>query len=154
MPRKSIHVLYCDDIRTEIGGKHSFMGVYNSEMVFPDFPASLPKLHAHITVTVPYEESPKHRVEIRLLHGDLVLAEAILDQATLALYPVPLPDMESAPEERNLALTLDFILSPFQVPEPTRILLRAMVDGEELKGNALKIRAATPEEQRSIKIAP
>lgn len=39
-----IHIILCDDVRTETGNKFSLMGVYHRNMVFKDFPAALPKL--------------------------------------------------------------------------------------------------------------
>jgi hypothetical protein len=37
--------IFCDDIRAEVGGKFSYMGIYRGTMfVHTDFPVSLPKL--------------------------------------------------------------------------------------------------------------
>ena len=36
--------IYCDDVRQEVGNKLSFMGIYNGEMYFNEFPSTLPKL--------------------------------------------------------------------------------------------------------------
>ena len=35
--------VFCDDIRPELGNKHSFMGVYNGSIILPQFPFTLPK---------------------------------------------------------------------------------------------------------------
>jgi hypothetical protein len=38
--------LFCDDIRAEVGGKMSIMGVYQADMIFPtnqDFPLAVAK---------------------------------------------------------------------------------------------------------------
>ena len=39
-----ITTLLCDDVREETGGKFSLMGIYTKDMIFPQFPALLPKI--------------------------------------------------------------------------------------------------------------
>ena len=38
-----LSTIYCDDIRQEVGGKLSLMGVYNNVMYVQQFPVTLPK---------------------------------------------------------------------------------------------------------------
>src|SRR5438445_2168364 len=47
--------VFCDDIRAEVGGKASFIGVYNSIMFMPSFPAVLPKFGIIIFFNEPAE---------------------------------------------------------------------------------------------------
>lgn len=153
MTKKSISAIYCDDIRSELGGKLSFMGVYNGDMAFQQFPVTLQKLCAHAKLKMPYDEPAKHEVRIVLLNGEQVLGEAKIDEAALAATPMPPPDEEIPTEDRSLVLAVGFVISPFQVDGPMRILLRAYVDGEEMKGDALRIRLATDEERKAL-LAP
>jgi hypothetical protein len=46
-------VVWCDDIRQEVGNKPSFMGVYTGALVVPALPAVLPKLCIWATLVVP-----------------------------------------------------------------------------------------------------
>ncbi len=153
MTKKSISAIYCDDIRPELGGKTSFMGVYNDDIAFPQFPSTLQKLCAHVKLRMPYVEPPKHEVRIVLLNGEQVLAEAKIDEAALEAAPMPMPDEKIAAEDRSLVLAMVFVISPFQVDGPMIIRLRAYVDGEEVKGNGLRIRAATAEELKTLEPA-
>lgn len=41
---RRIELVYCDDIRQELGSKFSYMGVYGSDLVLQSLPATLPKL--------------------------------------------------------------------------------------------------------------
>lgn len=53
--RRWINVVWCDDIRHEVGNKPSLMGVYTSGLVVPAFPAVLPRLGLWISVYTPIE---------------------------------------------------------------------------------------------------
>lgn len=150
MIAKSLRAIYCDDIRNELGGKLSFMGVYSSDMILPSFPATLSKICAYITLTVPLNTPPKKSIAIRLLSGEAVIAEVIIDEASLESASLPPADLDTPEEERSLAIALTFVMAPLQVPEPMKIRLRAEVDGEELKGNALKIRMPTEDERKTL----
>lgn len=48
-----MHVMYCDDLREEVGGKTSYMGVYDGKMLVREFPVMLPKLCVIATVSTP-----------------------------------------------------------------------------------------------------
>ncbi|MFM9862463.1 MAG: DUF6941 family protein [Micropepsaceae bacterium] len=45
--------IFCDDIREEVGGKHTFVGCYPGFLVVPRFPVALPKLCLAITYLEP-----------------------------------------------------------------------------------------------------
>jgi|SRR5580700_9148584 hypothetical protein len=46
--------IFCDDIRDELHGKTSLIGVYGTELVsYDEFPLSLPKMGFYITVCFP-----------------------------------------------------------------------------------------------------
>jgi hypothetical protein len=38
---RHIQTVFCDDIRHEVGGKHSYIGVYSGKLFVPTFPATL-----------------------------------------------------------------------------------------------------------------
>lgn len=45
MLHKKLFCMFCDDVRNEMGGKHSFMGVYQDNLLFETLPGNLPFLH-------------------------------------------------------------------------------------------------------------
>lgn len=47
---KEIFAILCDDIRQELGGKVSLMGIYGRDLVVPDIPFMLPKLCLWISI--------------------------------------------------------------------------------------------------------
>lgn len=50
-----LHVVYCDDVRSEIGGKITLVGIYNSDLQVPTAPVALPKLCVVSTFVVPID---------------------------------------------------------------------------------------------------
>jgi hypothetical protein len=150
MVNKSIRAIYCDDVRQEVGGKVSLMGIYNSDMILPSFPAILPKLCVQLTITLPYDQPPKKSVRVLLLNNADVLAEMSIDEESLANTPLPNADMESDSEDMALDMAVGFMLSSLRFDAPTRLRVRAYIDGEELKANALRIRAPQAEEPHSL----
>lgn len=154
MTTKSATAIYCDDIRSEVGGKFSLMGVYNADIIFPSFPATLPKLCAHVTVKFPWGEQPTKSLRVVLFKGEDILSEINIDEDSLKPAAVPPPDPETSPEDRKLAVQFSFNITPFVAEGPTRIRLRAYADSEEIKGNALRVRLPTDEERQIFGFPP
>ena len=69
--------IFCDDIRHEVGGKFSYIGVYSGQMFVPSFPITLPKLCLAMNV-VTSADTPFRKLAMRLLMDEAVLAEAAL----------------------------------------------------------------------------
>jgi hypothetical protein len=149
-----MNVLYCDDIRNEIGGKLSFMGVYNADIAFPSFPAALQKLCAYVTLKFKRESLPKQSVHIVFRNDEVTLAELKIDEKTLSGAKVPEPDPNVADVDRSLVMAFAFEITPLLVGKEGHLRARAYIDGEEIKGNALRLRAATPGELGQLQIAP
>lgn len=123
------------------------MGVYQNEMVFPQFPALAPKFCARITLRFPVEERPRESLKIQLFSGEALLGQMEVNQEQIKNSELPPPDPEIPQEERILAFQTALAFSPFQVEAPCRLRLRAYIDGSEIKGNGLKIRLPSPEER-------
>ena len=54
-----VHATYCDDIRQEVGGKLTLVGVYNGSLLVPSFPVVLPKLCLALQVVTAVSEPLK-----------------------------------------------------------------------------------------------
>jgi hypothetical protein len=143
----TLSAIYCDDIRNEVGGKYSLMGVYQSEMVFPQFPALAPKFCARITLRFAVDDRPRESLKIQLFSGDILLGAMEINQEQIQSSELPPQDPDIPPEDRILAIQTALIFSPFPIEAPCRLRLRAYVDGSEIKGNGLKIRLPSPEER-------
>jgi hypothetical protein len=161
--------IFCDDIRQEIGGKLSFMGVYYGVMYVPQFPIAFPKFCVNVTF---YE--PKNMAETRVspviikvfmpndtentpsIIGELQPAKEIIN----LLPPSELPNEEDVPQ---LAIAnAMFIQSPLLLQEPGRVRVRCEYpDGSILKAGSLRVERqpgqptdstlpATPSEQSPL----
>jgi hypothetical protein len=145
MTRTSITAIYCDDIRNEVGGKISFMGVCGADLFLPTFPITLSKLCVFVTVKFPLEQYPKEHVKIVVLEGDDQISSTEIDKLSLEQNrPIQMKwdqqsDTDSTSDERNFALSVAFTLSPLNIKAPTYLKVRAYIDGEEIKGNSLKV---------------
>ena len=143
----SIHAIYCDDIRNEVGGKVSLMGVYHNEMLFPSFPARSPKLGVRIVVRFPIGGLPRETLSIEVLHEDGILGNMTFDRQALADIPVPSPKDATQVEDQSLSMQVMFLFTPFQVKAPCKLESVVFVDGEEIQGNSLRIRLPDVDER-------
>ena len=135
-------VIFCDDVREEVGGKFTLVGVYNGIMYYMvPFPTFMPKL----AMRVSYVETPgesTEAVEIKVLaissgHEAQILFSHLL--------PAEARDNVTAPpkldEDSRVFLTAMFniIISPLLVPGPCKISVRAYRGDVELRLGSLRI---------------
>jgi hypothetical protein len=143
----SLSAVYCDDIRNEMGGKVSLMGVYQSDMLFPQFPVITSKFCARVTLRFAVEDRPKEALKIELFAGNNVIGAIEMDREQVQNTELPPFDADIPAEDQYLALQAMLIFSPFQIEAPCRLRLIASVDGNEIEGNGLKLRLPSPEER-------
>lgn len=140
---RHVQTIFCDDIRHEVGGKLSYIGVYSGHLFVPSFPVTLPKLCLALSVLTPASQ-PFQKLELRIFKDDEQIAEGILDKAQLSeiIEATAEGNGNLAVEERVQVLNSLFMFSPFQIDGPCRLRVRAVTESEELKGLALSIAQA------------
>jgi hypothetical protein len=74
--------VFCDDIRSEVNGKMSLMGILGGLMYIPSFPAVLPKLCAILTASTPVD-SPFQAVSFKGTMDENVIFDVALDSDQL-----------------------------------------------------------------------
>lgn len=137
MSDRYVHVIWCDDIRQEIGNKPSFMGVYTGGMVLPALPSLVPRLGVQIWASTP-KDQPFKNVTIRVVRDDgVVLIEtppnAIDTEAIANLAP-------SRPESRRTGILAGFIVAPVELPVGCKYLTVLVVtESEQLEGPKLYV---------------
>lgn len=139
---RHLEVIYCDDIRNEVGNKLSYMGIYTGELTIPNAPLLLPKLCIAVKVVTDVND-PFESVTVRLVkikdheEGELI---------STGLIPLPsLADMPGRDDDTTrLSLEMHFMLSPFQIDEEAKLRVEATTEREELRGSALRIRIVPP----------
>ena len=131
---------YCDDVRQEVGGKLSLIGVYNGVMFVPQFPVTLPKLWVLATYSMPHDEPPKD-LKIRVLKNteplaDLDATAEYLQQLANAREPVvPMPDGT----QRVVTSQMHVCFSPLVLDGPCILRVVAITDTGEVRGLGLQI---------------
>ena len=133
-----VEVIYCDDIREEVGNKLSYMGVYTSELFIPSTPITLPKLCLAVKVVTDIND-PFESLDVRIVksnNGDEI--------ELLSTGSLPIPQKSELPgvdhESTLIFALMSFVLSPFQIDEETILRVKANTEREELSGPALRIR--------------
>lgn len=144
-----VNVIYCDDVRQEVGGKQSLIGVYNTDMILPSLPVTLPKLCAQILVRLPINTTA-NSVVVKISNGDNVLAEMPIPEGELQRMSGPM--LESDKEIVFLGIGIHFQFSPLQLEKADKIQTVAIIDGREIRGNSLVVRLPTDEERALLGI--
>ena len=136
---KQVQTIYCDDIRQEIGGKLTYVGVYSGSLLAATFPIALPKFCVAVTV-VAGSFDPREPLTLRILKDDEVLAEREFAASELAeLVPSAESAKPDAVVDRVQVLNSFFMFTPFQVDSACVLRVRVMLGNEELRGVGLKI---------------
>jgi hypothetical protein len=140
---RQIQTVFCDDIRHEVGGKLSYIGVYSGVLFVPTFPATLSKFCLAMNVLTPADR-PFATLAVRLLKDEDVLVEGTLDDAQLsAAVNVPADDVMA--KDRILALQSIIVFSPFVLEGPCTLRVRAETEEGELRGLGLRVEQAPAE---------
>lgn len=132
---RHIEVIYCDDIRQEVGQKHSLMGVYSGDMVISGFPAVLPKLCIAVTVVTAIED-PIETLQINIFQDGI--DEPIISTETIT----PPPNLERDDSTLLMAHFM-FSLSPFQIEKESKLRVVAETERGPIKGRGLRLIAAS-----------
>ncbi|MGA2056876.1 MAG: hypothetical protein ABSG88_16370 [Bradyrhizobium sp.] len=141
--------LFADDLRVEVAGKVSLMGLYQADMLFPsnlNFPISVSKfcmlvmyyeisgvITDDITFKVTLADLPEPLVEFNMPRKDL------LEQVQV----VQRPDLEALPDEQERIFhsRIPIALSPLNLPKAGRLRVRAHYsDGSILKLGSISVR--------------
>lgn len=137
---RHLEVIYCDDIREEVGHKVSYMGIYSGELTVPNAPVVLTKLCIAVKVATDIDD-PFEALEVRI-----VKVKGDDETELLSTGPVSLPTELSGLDNSStrLVVQMNFMLVPFQIDEETILRVKAITEREELRGMALRIRIVPP----------
>ena len=143
------HTIFCDDIRYEIGGKRSYIGVYSTTLyIHSDFPALLPKFCFDVLYSQRHEKVLLDAVKILIfLPGDdenpSIEGEISADETKRM---TELARANSTPIDlKNQPVTVmrgTFQFSPFVIQKPGPIKVRAVREGKLVRLGALSVMAA------------
>jgi hypothetical protein len=132
---RHLEVIFCDDIREEVGNKLSFMGVYSADLTVPMVPIVLNKL-CIVVRAIADNSDPFQSLKVSIFQDD--------DNAELiSSGQIALPDVNADLKESPLQVVqLTFMLTPFQIDKETTIKVSAISEREELRGVGLRVHVA------------
>jgi hypothetical protein len=132
------YTIFCDDLRQEVTGKATYIGVYNGEINFSGpAPQSLPSFAILINVMVDPDVTIDQQlklvvtfpgVENPVVESDIDVKGALVDSGN-SLLPEQLLHMQIPIQTRNIVFA-----------ESGLVKVRGLVNGEELKFGALKVK--------------
>lgn len=135
-----ITAIFCDDIRSEVGNKLSFMGCYQSELVVQSAPVTLPKLCIFASIITP-KERPFKSLMLRVVQDDVELARIDLPEEGLA----GTSQISDETSTRKIVSTA-IAFSPFAIEKSTMLRLMATTEEGEITGPRLLIKVAAAQE--------
>jgi hypothetical protein len=147
--------IFCDDIRQEMGGKISLIGIYSGIMfIHRPFPTTLAKFGFHIELFEPAELAAKRDFPIEIsvrLPGDdegrlFFTVSSDPEQVKATLDDLPWQPLTG---EGPLLAQMRFnqIVSPFVIQEPGLIQVRAKYKDDEIKCGTLRVEAGDPDQR-------
>lgn len=125
------HVIFCDDIRSEMGNKPSLMGCYAGQMILPiSLPATLSKLCCLVTLICDALDVPEFiEVSLKLTDGSEALRQRI----------VPPPYKEDKPDVKKVSYNMMFQLSPCNIHGEGRVEVWVETEQGSVRAGRLNI---------------
>jgi hypothetical protein len=144
--------LFCDDIRQEVGGKLSLMGLYQSDMVFPKdttFPLILPKFVIFVKYyesTGTFSEDLTLKITLPGDQADSASITRVISRSELDNTPLRYPKTDDS--EPLYTVNFPMVFNPFILSNTGYISVRMYCGQEKTRLGRLMIR--TVEEGENI----
>lgn len=129
---------FADDIRQEVGGKFTYVGVYQGGglLVHGDLPIVMPRLAIIASLFCPANKSVKSIKILIKFNDDLILPELDVPADVVnALVERSNSDINSA----GGGMQFVQVIEPLNITSPGQIKCHALVDGELVRGNCLDV---------------
>jgi hypothetical protein len=137
--------IFCDDIRYEIGGKRTFVGVYNEALnVVGVGQVALPAMHFAIEMLLPLEYSAKV-ANLKVLKQKFAVAAVEETLFEVSLPEVVPMNLEPFDEQKLQRVAMSVAVGNLIIEESFRIKVRCYLDGREIKLGSLSVHLSAPE---------
>jgi hypothetical protein len=125
-----LSTIYCDDVRQEVGGKLSLIGVYNDVMYVQQFPVTLPKLWV-VATFVASKDKPPRSLKFRVFKNNEPLAD-------LDATPEHLQQLANARELATSTQT-QVCFAPLLLDAPCVLRVAAITEKGKTRGLSLQV---------------
>lgn len=126
---------FCDDIRQEVGGKHSLIGCYGRALIVNKLPATLPKFCIFITLLIP-SDSPLSTLTFRATSNDETIGELDIPVSNMQASFAEVADVADL---GRVGLHAMMVFSPLVLSEPGRIQILADTDEGTIAGSYISV---------------
>lgn len=131
-----LHALFCDDIREEVGGKYSLMGMYGSDLLVTTAGVlTLPKLCV-VVRAVSAIERPFQALTVQVLRDTEGSEVELATTGAIQLPPAP----EFPPDARTMDVQVMLVMSPFATEQDCVLRVRASTESGPLEAAPLRVR--------------
>jgi hypothetical protein len=133
---RAANCIFCDDIRQEIGNKISLMGVFATDILFPQpAPVVLPKFGVVVWILFDVGDEPKRlRVRVLLPPDRKEIAIAELAEGAEIAFPYPPDELSTG------SIRVVIPLPPVQLSEEGFLEVMCETERETLRAGRLRIR--------------
>lgn len=136
--------IFCEDIRDEIGGKKTYVGVFGNDLIINGtIPAVIPQFALAITLLEPIQSATgplSIKIYLPSADGDEVAMD--IDLPLERSTAKNAPDFD--PTAEFVGAILSFKISPLVITNEGYIRVRAYKEGREIRLGSLKVRVADP----------
>jgi hypothetical protein len=153
IPQPDVHgyTIFCDDIREEVGGKHSLMGAYGGLMIINvPFPVTLPTFAFAVTVLQRRKIfNPSVAIWVFLpgdsgdepsIQGEFgEVAQGTIASATSAATEALHPDARAPYEDQYIILSTNMKFSPLIMKQPGVVKVRAIIGDNMYRIGAMSV---------------
>lgn len=141
MMHRYVHTIFCDDIRHEVSGKLSLIGVYSGILIARQLPITLPMLCLRVIAVTPSDQ-PFRSLAVRVLKDDDLLAELPMDERRLLeIADQPRNEDPGSDVRKMRVFQFEFRFSPIAFDSPCVLRVRVQTEAGELPGPGLKVEA-------------
>lgn len=126
-----VYATYCDDVRLEINGKTSLIGVYADAMYVHSFPASLMKL-CIVVNAVTAASNPFKGFKITAVYNDAPIAEMEVPAEQLQ------EEIAKAPTAPIKNVQAQMLFAPLLLDKPGVLKILFESEGETIESNPLQ----------------
>lgn len=131
--------IFCDDIRREVGGKISLMGIVSGVLgISQDPPVVLPKFGIFTTIVTPVDD-PFQFLNLRIYAFDELIMESKSERMPIIDYPADYPVDD--PTTLNVIAHHEF--PNFAIPKLGSVMVEVETERETLKAGRLHIISAS-----------
>jgi hypothetical protein len=135
------NVIFCDDVRYELNGKSTLVGVYGTEMrLFGEAPLMVSELHAVVGLNVDPKSLPldgvikiiKSGSEEIVCQQDFEFPDTGEERTDVVFHPEKL-------QQKYVVLNAHFLIRNVVIEEPCRLKVRAFIGKDEIRLGSLHI---------------